>query len=74
VTAGPVITLPAEDAAELAEILDFVCDWLDHDRERLSPLLDRFSAYFTTVGALRDDLRRFHDQLHTTPITTGVSR
>lgn len=73
-SADPVITLPAEDAVELAEILDFVCDWLDRDRARLAPLLDRFSASFTTVDALRDDLRRFHDQLVTTPITTGVSR
>lgn len=70
----PVIALPAEEAVELAEILDFVCEWLDHDRARLSPLLDRFSAHFTTVGALRDDLRRFHDQLQAAPITTGVSR
>lgn len=70
----PVITLPAEDAVELAEILDFVCAWLDHDRTRLGPLLDRFSAHFTTVGDLRDDLRRHHDQLTTTPITTEASR
>lgn len=73
-TARPVIALPAEDAVELAEILDFVCEWLDHDRARLGPLLDRFSAYFTTVGALRDDLRRFHDQLQAAPITTGAPR
>lgn len=72
-TARPVIAMPAEDAVELAEILDFVCEWLDHDRARLGPLLDRFSAYFRTVGALRDDLRRHHGQLTTTPITTGVS-
>ena len=70
----PVITLPAEDAVELAEILDFVCEWLDHDRDRLGPVLEGFSAHFTTVGGLRDDLRRFHDQLTTTPITMGVSR
>jgi len=70
----PVITLPAEEAVELAEILDFVCDWLDHDRTRLGPLLDRFSAHFTTVGQLRDDLRRHHDQLLDSPTTTGASR
>lgn len=70
----PVVTIPADDAAELAEILDFVCEWLDHDRPRLSPLLDRFSAYFTTIAGLRDDLRRFHDQLTTTPVTTRTPR
>lgn len=70
----PVITLPAEDAVELAEILDFVCDWLDRDRARLGPLLDRFSANFTTIEALRSDLRHHHEQLTTTPITERVGR
>lgn len=69
----PVVTIAAEDAVELAEILDFVCDWLDHDRARPSPLLNRFGTYTTTVGSLRDDLRRFHDQLMAAPITS-VSR
>jgi hypothetical protein len=56
----PAITLAPADAAELAELLGFLIDWIDTDRARLPASLRRFtgtSAYDTT--ALRTDLARF---------------
>jgi hypothetical protein len=35
----PTVRLDAGDAAELAEMLTFIGDWLDRDRNRLETLL-----------------------------------
>jgi hypothetical protein len=48
------------DATELAEILQFLTDWLAHDADRLNTSLTRFlgnNAYDTTH--LAHDLHRF---------------
>ncbi len=54
------VTLNATDAAELAEMLQFLADWLKRDPDRLRASLEDFvghPAYST--GELRADLDRF---------------
>jgi hypothetical protein len=54
------VTLNANDAAELAEMLQFLGDWLKRDPGRLGASLEDFvghPAYNTSQ--LRDDLDRF---------------
>ncbi len=56
----PAIPLDAVDAFELAELLQFLCHWLDSDRDNLTASLTRFvgcPAY--GPDALRDDFARF---------------
>jgi hypothetical protein len=65
------ITLDAADGAELIDLFEFCCDWFDHDRCRLDHSLWRFTAGATRLGELRDDLRRFADQLGSAPLTTS---
>jgi hypothetical protein len=54
------VTLNANDAAELAEMLQFLADWLKRDPGRLAASLEDFvghPAYNTRQ--LREDLDRF---------------
>lgn len=54
------VTLNAADAAELAELLQFIADWLTRDPARLGASLEDFAghpAYDTRK--LRDELDRF---------------
>ncbi len=56
----PDLRLDAVDAAELAELLQFLSQWLARDRARLGASLEQFvghPAYGT--GELRQDLARF---------------
>ncbi len=56
----PRVTLDAADAAELAEMLQFLSDWLAPDPARLAASLEEFvghPAYGTRQ--LGDDLDRF---------------
>lgn len=56
----PAIPLDAADAIELAELLQFLGDWLESDRDNLAASLARFVG--TPVygpGTLRDDFARF---------------
>jgi hypothetical protein len=56
----PDVRLDAGDAAELAELLQFLAGWLARDPARLSASLEEFAgnpAY--NVGQLRQDLDRF---------------
>ena len=56
----PEIKLDAVDAAELAELLQFLSQWLARDSARLATSLEEFvghPAYGT--GHLRQDLERF---------------
>jgi hypothetical protein len=56
----PDVTLNASDAAELAELLQFLTGWLARDPARLSTSLEAYvgnPAYGT--AQLRDDLDRF---------------
>ncbi len=63
------IRINAVIAVELAECLEFLCDWIDHDRDRLDASLWRFSGGGYPIGELRDDLRRFAGRLdHATDI------
>lgn len=59
-TGQHTLHLDAGDAAELAELLAFVADWLRQDRCRLEPSLLSFvgSADYG-VETLRADLARF---------------
>jgi len=56
----PEVRLDAADAAELAEMLQFLTGWLARDPARLSASLEKF-AYHPAydIGQLRDDLERF---------------
>jgi hypothetical protein len=56
----PIVTLDTSDAVELAELLQFLSDWIAADHDHLYGSLPRFvgnAAY--DVAALRDDLARF---------------
>jgi len=60
VTGMPDVRLDAGDAAELAELLQFLAEWLARDPGRLGASLEEFvgnPAY--NVGELRQDLDRF---------------
>jgi hypothetical protein len=64
VSSGPTwvtgVTLAPADAAELAEVLQFLSDWLARDQDHLEASLEGFvgnCAYGTQQ--LRDDLARF---------------
>ena len=56
----PAIPLDVSDAIELAELLQFLSDWLESDRATLTASLARFvgsQAY--GPNSLRDDFARF---------------
>lgn len=59
----PTMSLDLLDASELAEMLEFIHDWLASDHDNLSVSLHRFvadphpSSY--RVDQLRHDLQRF---------------
>jgi len=56
----PEMSLDAVDAAELAELLQFLSQWLSRDPDRLGASLEQFvghPAYGT--AQLRQDLDRF---------------
>jgi hypothetical protein len=60
VTSMPAIKLDVTDAAELAEMLQFLSQWLGRDPARLAASLEEFvghPAYGT--GQLRQDMERF---------------
>lgn len=55
-------TLPGEAAWELGELVEFLCDWIDHDhrtRCELPASLDRFTGGGYDLNELRADLARF---------------
>ena len=58
---GPLTKqLDAGDAAELAELLAFIADWLHQDQSRLEPSLLTFvGSVGYGVDTLRADLARF---------------
>lgn len=52
--------LAPEDATELAEMLQFLGDWLEHDRDTLAASLARFAGIPDYGPAsLREDVARF---------------
>lgn len=56
----PEISLAAEDAAELADFLRFLGEWLATDHSQLSDTLARFmDGHPYEVKTLRHDLARF---------------
>jgi hypothetical protein len=56
----PNVTLYAVDAAELAELLQFLTGWLNRDPGRLAPSLEEFVGHPAYGFAqLREDLERF---------------
>ena len=56
----PGMKLDANDAAELAEMLQFLSQWLARDRGRLGASLGEFVGHPAyNVGELRQDLDRF---------------
>ena len=52
-------TLRAEDAVELAEMLEFLIAWLDTTDQRLDLELGRFTGGGYHLTELLDDLARF---------------
>jgi hypothetical protein len=56
----PDMTLHAADAAELAEMLQFLSGWLARDPGRLGPSLDEYVGHpGYGIQDLRGDLERF---------------
>ena len=56
----PDVRLDVVDAAELAELLQFLSRWLARDRGRLGASLEEFVGHPAyNVGELRQDLDRF---------------
>jgi hypothetical protein len=56
----PDTSLNASDAAELAELLQFLSDWLATDHEHLDESLLRFvNSRGYDLNQLREDLHRF---------------
>ena len=56
----PEVRLDVVDAAELAELLQFLSQWLARDRGRLGASLEEFAGHpACNVGELRQDLNRF---------------
>ena len=56
----PNNSLHPADAAELAELLQFLRDWIDSGHEHLDPSLRTFvGSYGYDTHQLRDDLDRF---------------
>lgn len=54
------VTLRGEDAFELAELLEFLHDWLaSHGGRRIAHELNLFSGYGYSIDELRRDLARF---------------
>jgi hypothetical protein len=54
------VTLASADAAELAEMLQFLSDWLDRDRDHLQASLQRFpGSHAYSTQQLHEDLARF---------------
>ena len=54
------VTLNANDAAELAEMLQFLADWLNRDPSRLGASLEDFVGHpACNTCQLREDLDRF---------------
>ena len=56
----PEVKLDAADAAELAEMLQFLSQWLSRDPARLGASLTEFVGHPAYgLGELRSDLERF---------------
>jgi hypothetical protein len=56
----PEVRLDASDAAELAELLQFLSDWLRRDPGRLGASLEEFVGHPAyDIGQLHGDLDRF---------------
>ena len=56
----PEVRLDAADAAELAEMLQFLTGWLARDPARLAASLEQFAGHPAyNLGELRQDLNRF---------------
>jgi hypothetical protein len=56
----PEVKLDTADAAELAEMLQFLSQWLAHDPARLTASLAEFAGHPAYgLGELRGDLERF---------------
>jgi hypothetical protein len=63
----PAVPIDAGDAVELAELLEFLSDWLESDHDNLAASLARFAgspAY--GPAALRGDFARFRFLLSVT--------
>jgi hypothetical protein len=56
----PQVRLDLADAAELAELLQFLSHWLTRDPARLGASLEQFVGHPAyNIGELRQDLDRF---------------
>ena len=53
------VTIAADDAIELVEMLEFLHDWIDYAPDALQEWLARFTGAGYTLTELRADLTRF---------------
>lgn len=52
----PTITLPTSDAAELADLLGCLRDWIDLEQDQLDPLLAKHGYDLTGIRVALDQL------------------
>jgi hypothetical protein len=62
----PALTLDTSDAAELADLLQFLHNWIDADEEHLDTSLTSVADNGYNLDHLRVDLNRFTALLHNT--------
>ena len=55
----PPVTIAADDAIELGEMLEFLHDWIDYAPDALEEWLTRYTGAGYTLTELRADLARF---------------
>jgi len=60
---GQVIGLSAPRADDIVFVLEFVCDWLDYDYDRLDASLFGFNPGGIDITVLRGDLQQAINQL-----------
>jgi len=53
------VTLRADDAVELGEVLEFIVDWFHQHRDELHTSYHRFTCGLLTLDELSFDLARF---------------
>lgn len=73
--AAPV-SLAADDAIELAELLEFLGEWIEADPAGVGEAFNRFTAGLYDVCELRGDLARFAFLLggDAEPFVSGTER
>jgi hypothetical protein len=66
-TTTTVVSLTPEDVIELAEMLEFIAEWLNDHHDDLTKSLRRHTFGLFTLDELTHDLQRYACRLEATP-------